>query len=381
MEKGLTGLITYMRTDSVRVSEQALEQLRGFIRKNMGELLSPSPRLYSNQKNAKVQDAHEAIRPVNIFITPKSIETRLSPDEYKLYSLIWRRFTASQMKEAVYEDLKISLENQGSLWECKGKKRLFEGFEKFYPTYHKETILPEIKLNEELNAESVKINKKETKPPSRYTEASLIDKMEKTGIGRPSTYAPTLKLLLARNYIEKVKNTLKPTQIGRVVSQVLVNHFNTLVSVDFTATMEDELDKIETHDSSRLFVLKNFFKELKKALEEAGESLSSENKTEYLEKSKVYHDKPCPVCGKRMVQKKGKYGFFFSCEDYPKCKHLEKKEEVKVYREEVCPDCGKKVIRKKSKWGFFWGCEGYPVCKFTQSIPRKSSSKAKKKKD
>lgn len=384
--KGATGLITYMRTDSVRVSDVAMNQNRAFIKAASPDLLSEKPRFYSNKKNTKVQDAHEAIRPANIAITPKSVENHLSPDEYKLYSLIWRRFTASQMKDSVYEDLKIILKNSNTTWEIKGRKRLFDGFERFYPTMAKENLLPSLLENEKLIAKDIKINKKVTPPPPRYTEATLIEKMEKTGIGRPSTYAPTIKLLLDRKYVDKEKNSFYPTAIGKTVNRILVDNFNPLVSGDFTAKMEDDLDLIESQDSSRLHVVKNFYHTMRAEISKAEVKIKDATQPAYKDKLKEdreaereYKETPCPKCGHRLVKRKSKGLVFWGCEGYPKCKYAES--DQSMFKAEPCPKCGKRLMKRKGKFGYFWACEGYPDCKFAESIKKGFTKKSGMKKD
>lgn len=403
---GITGLITYMRTDSVRVSNEAMKQNREFIQKNYPNLLSPSPKMYSNKKNKKVQDAHEAIRPVDVYLTPEKVKNSLTADEFKIYSLIWKRFVASQMKESLYADTKVLLKAGDGIFEVRGKRQIFEGFEAVYPNRVKETLLPDFKEGEELKATEIKLTQKETSPPPRYSDASMIEKMERTGVGRPSTYAPTLKTLVDRQYAEREKTSLKPTALGRVVNAVLSENFDPLTNANFTAFMEDDLDQIVSNDSSRLKVLKNFYQTLTTEIAQSEQKIADNPDINYFavlkdfkEKAKIVTDILCPQCGKNLIVRKGKFGAFLGCEGYPECKYTQtydpdgdnktkEGEEGKpkigsnepVYREEPCPNCGKRMVRRKSRFGFFWGCEGYPECKTLESLkkPKKASEKKEK---
>lgn len=402
---GITGLITYMRTDSVRVSNEAMNQNREFIQKNYPNFLSPIPKIYSNKKNAKVQDAHEAIRPVDVYLTPDKVKNSLTADEFKIYSLIWKRFVASQMKESLYADTKVILKAGDGFFEIRGKRQTFEGFEAVYPNKVKETLLPDFKEGEKLTAKEIQFLQKETLPPPRYSDASMIEKMEKTGVGRPSTYAPTLKTLIDRKYAEREKTSLKPTALGRVVNTVLSENFDPLTNANFTALMEDDLDQIVSNDSSRLKVLKNFYQTLTKEIAQSEQKIADNPNINYFavlkdykEKAKIVTDILCPQCGKKLIVRKGKFGAFLGCEGYPECKYTQtydpdgdnKAKEGEegqpkvgsnepVYREEPCPNCGKRMVRRKSRFGFFWGCEGYPECKTLE--PLKKSKKAKEEKN
>lgn len=356
---GMVGLITYMRTDSVRISEEAQSSALKFIEDEYGkEYLPEKPRVYKGKKN--IQDAHEAIRPTYIDITPEIAKESLTPEQFKLYSLIWKRFMASQMATCIMNTNSITITNGSYKFRANGSTVEFDGFMKIYEYAGKEeedsVALPVLEVNEELKKHSIDAVQHFTQPPARYTEASFVKLMEEKGIGRPSTYVPTLSTLLSRDYVNREKKNLFPTELGFIVNNIMSEYFKQIVDVDFTADMERNLDNVEEGSEEWKKVVSEFFEPLKIALDKAEKEVSK-----VVIEDKV-SDVKCDKCGRMMVIKKGRYGEFLACPGYPECKN------VKPIVEELdvpCPECGKKVVVKKSKRGKkFFGCSGYPECKF-----------------
>ncbi|MBE6048666.1 MAG: type I DNA topoisomerase [Clostridium sp.] len=356
---GMVGLITYMRTDSVRISEEAQSSALKFIEDEYGkEYLPEKPRVYKGKKN--IQDAHEAIRPTYIDITPEIAKESLTPEQFKLYSLIWKRFMASQMATCIMNTNSITITNGSYKFRANGSTVEFDGFMKIYEYAGKEeedsVALPVLEVNEELKKHSIDAVQHFTQPPARYTEASFVKLMEEKGIGRPSTYVPTLYTLLSRDYVNREKKNLFPTELGFIVNNIMSEYFKQIVDVDFTADMERNLDNVEEGSEEWKKVVSEFFEPLKIALDKAEKEVSK-----VVIEDKV-SDVKCDKCGRMMVIKKGRYGEFLACPGYPECKN------VKPIVEELdvpCPECGKKVVVKKSKRGKkFFGCSGYPECKF-----------------
>ena len=357
---GTIGLITYMRTDSVRISTEAQQSALDYIKTTYGEEYLPEkPRVYKSKKN--IQDAHEAIRPTNVAITPEIAKANLKPEQYKLYSLIWKRFVASQMATCILDTNSINIVNGQYNLKASGSRINFDGFMKIYEYVlegeeESGTSLPKLEENEVVEKESIEGKQHFTQPPPRYTEASFVKLMEEKGIGRPSTYVPTISTLLGRDYVEREKKTLFPTELGQIVNKMLCEYFNQIVDVDFTAEMEKKLDDIEEGTTEWKKVVAEFFDPLKVAIERAEKEISK-----VVIEDKVT-DIPCEKCGRMMVIKKGRYGNFLACPGYPECKN------AKPLVEELdvdCPECGKKIVVKKSKRGKkFYGCSGYPECKF-----------------
>lgn len=357
---GTIGLITYMRTDSVRISTEAQQSALDYIKTTYGEEYLPEkPRVYRSKKN--IQDAHEAIRPTNVAITPEIAKANLKPEQYKLYSLIWKRFVASQMATCILDTNSINIVNGQYNLKASGSRINFDGFMKIYEYVlegeeESGTSLPKLEENEVVEKESIEGKQHFTQPPPRYTEASFVKLMEEKGIGRPSTYVPTISTLLGRDYVEREKKTLFPTELGQIVNKMLCEYFNQIVDVDFTAEMEKKLDDIEEGTTEWKKVVAEFFDPLKVAIERAEKEISK-----VVIEDKVT-DIPCEKCGRMMVIKKGRYGNFLACPGYPECKN------AKPLVEELdvdCPECGKKIVVKKSKRGKkFYGCSGYPECKF-----------------
>ncbi|MEO0231202.1 MAG: type I DNA topoisomerase [candidate division WOR-3 bacterium] len=351
----VTGLITYMRTDSLRLSEYFINSSRKFIKENFGENYLPQKPNVFEKKEKFVQGAHEAIRPVNLELIPENIKEYLSEEEYKVYDLIYKRALASQGKSAVIQKKKVQIEVSEYLFESQGQKLLFDGFYKIISEKPKEVILPSLSKDEEIKILNINILEKETEPPSRYTEASLIKKLEELGIGRPSTYAPTIKTLFDREYIKRENKNLIPTELGMKTIEVLIPQFNEIFEYKFTAKMEEELDEIEEGKKEWREFLKEFYERFEREIEKFKEEMKS-----IKEKVEEKIEKKCPLCGKELVVKWSKYGKFVSCSGYPECKYKEKYGEIK------CPVCKKGyLVKRKGKNGIFYGCSNYPDCEFT----------------
>ncbi len=366
---GAVGLITYMRTDSLRISDEAKTAAAELIENMYGkEYLPEKPRVFKSKNNA--QDAHEAIRPTTVSLTPDKVKSSLTGDQYKLYKLIWERFMASQMQNAVLDTVAVDIDAGGCMFKANGYSVKFDGFTKLYEESKdgdsdQGGALPKIEKNEKLKAKEVLGNQHFTQPPARYNEASLIKELEENGIGRPSTYAPTISTILDRHYVERESgNQLKPTSLGEVITVLLKDHFDNIVDVKFTAKMETELDNIEKGTLNWVQVLKNFYGRFAKTLEKA--------ETDMEGKRVKVPDEPtdivCEECGKNMVIKIGPYGKFLGCSGFPECKFTKK-----IVNETggSCPNCGKKMLAKKSKKGKpFFGCEDYQGCNYmTWDLP------------
>ena len=356
---GTVGLITYMRTDSVRISEEAQGKALDFIKENYGnEYIPENKRVYKGKKN--IQDAHEAIRPSVIEITPEIAKKSLTSEQYKLYTLIWNRFMASQMASCVLNTNSIEIKNGDYLLRASGSTIKFDGFMKLYEYTTAEELedvtIPKLNEGEELKEVEIEGNQHFTQPPARYTEASFVKLLEEKGIGRPSTYVPTITTILNRNYISRDKKNLIPTELGFIVNNILSEYFKEIVDVDFTADMEKNLDNVEEGSKEWKNIVVDFYKPLKVAIDKAEKEVSK-----VLIEDEV-SDVPCDKCGKMMVIKQGRFGKFLACPGYPDCKN------AKPITEELdvpCPKCGEKILAKKSKKGKkFFGCSAYPACDF-----------------
>ncbi len=356
------GLITYMRTDSTRIADEAREEAEKFIEEKYGKEYLGKER--KEKKKLGVQGAHEAIRPTSLYRDPESIKNYLSSDQYKLYSLIWERFLVSQMSPAIYNTLEVDISAGEYLFKVKGKSIKFPGYLILYKDEEEEEelILPfPLELNQRLLLKELEPKQFFTQPPSRYTEATLVRTLEKNGVGRPSTYAFIISTLKERKYIELKDKFLIPTTLGKVVNDLLVEKFPHLIDVKFTATMEEKLDKIEEGKLMGEEVLKDFYPSFRGELEKAyGET----KKIPIVEKT----EKICPKCGSPLVLRENKYGKFYACSNYPKCKYTEP---VYEYAKGLCPLCGapviKRVSKKNGKNNEFWGCSRYPECSFGSS--------------
>lgn len=354
---GAGGLITYMRTDSVRVSEMALNQVRDFINKEYGkDYLPDKSRYYKGKKRS--QDAHEAIRPTAVDKAPEKIKGSLTPDQFKIYNLIWKRFVASQMSNARYDTLGIDVECNGYLFKASGMTLVFKGFLQVLADDAKknEEDIPVFKKGDELRVKKLEDKQYFTQPPPRYTEASLIKSLEDDGIGRPSTYAPVISTISQRGYVEKEKKSLVPTYLGKVVNDVMTEYFKDIVDVDFTADMEEKLDEIEEKGLEWRKVVEDFYRPLETMVERA------EKKMEKIEIKEEETDEVCERCGRNMVIKHGKYGKFLACPGFPDCRN------TKPFLERIgikCPKCDGDIVLKRTKRGrIFYGCSKYPDCDF-----------------
>ena len=349
------GLITYMRTDSFRVSPLARNQARKWIRENWGEEYVPEkPITFKARKTA--QEAHEAIRPTRVERVPSSLKSYLSPQELKVYTLIWERFLASQMAPSQWEETRVRIEAGKFSLLARGDKRLFEGYEKVLGG-KEEVIIPELEEGEKLELVEVRIHEKTTQPPPRYTEGSLVREMEDKGIGRPSTYATILKILKDRDYVRVVKGRLHPTPLGEKVLKILLACFPKLFEVEFTARMEEDLDRIEEGKEDYLPLMERFYSEFSRLLVEA-----KKNMKDIREEVEKEDSLPCPKCGSPLVMKKGRFGKFFACSAYPECSAtfpFMRKTGLK------CPECGRDIVERWGKKGKkYYACITFPECKF-----------------
>lgn len=368
--EGKIALITYIRTDSTRVSADAQKACLEFVKKEYGEKYVPAkPNVYVAKANA--QDAHEAIRPINMNMKPERVKDSLSPDNYKLYKLIYERFLASQMAEAEYFNVTANIKCGDYGFKAVGKTLNFPGYTAVYKEYSEDekqeiSKLPALEEGEVVECKDIKGEQKFTKPPARYTEASLVKAMEEKGIGRPATYAATITVLTARDYCEKEGKYLVPTKLGRNVTEYLDAFFSSVINVKFTAYMEGRLDDIANDGEDWHEVVESFWNGFSGLLSKAGADT-----TLIMKEAPEETDIVCDKCGHKMLIRTGKYGKFLGCSNFPKCRNimpLEQKEEKKVAG--ICPDCGKEVFARTSKRGkVFYSCSGYPDCKFMSWYP------------
>lgn len=350
---GTIGLVSYIRTDSTRISEEARAAAKEYITEKFGTDYYGGS-IYVN-RNKDAQDAHEAIRPSNVALDPESIKDSLTTDQYKLYSLIWSRFVASQMTNAEYFGVTADIENGQCVFRATGSKLTFDGFLKVYSMsdIDDDKMLPDLKEGQKLKAEKIRGEQSFTQPPARFTEASLVKTLEELNIGRPSTYAPIVATLTDRRYIKKEGKSLKPTDLGFTVTNLLSEYFKEIVDVGFTAEMEDKLDEVGVSISDWKQILRDFYGDFEKELKEADENIEKMDDEEIT-------DIKCELCGKYMVKKHGRYGEFLACSGYPECKNT--KPVVKEIGVD-CPKCGKPIVEKRSRRGrIFYGCSGYPEC-------------------
>ncbi len=358
--KGPAGLITYMRTDSTRISSLALEETRAFVRERFGTAyLPPRANLYAAGKNA--QDAHEAIRPTSIARTPEEAAPFLTADQLKLYTLIWQRFVACQMSPAIYDTLSVLL-TAGARYQLRasGSQLKFAGFTAIYDgpegKKEKDVVLPEMAAGDALDTMNVLPQQHFTEPPPRYNEASLVKTLEEKGIGRPSTYAPIIETILARGYVIRMDKQFHPTELGFVVVDMLEEYFKNIVDVKFTANMETELDEIADGKLTKNRLLEDFYGPFEKTLEKADEAIG------HVEMPVEVSDVPCELCGRMMVVKQGRYGKFLACPGFPECRN------TKPILKETgakCPKCGGSIVERRTRRGrFFYGCRNYPACDF-----------------
>lgn len=360
---GTTGLITYMRTDSLRISEEARAAAYKYITGRYGkEYLPEKPRYFKTKSGA--QDAHEAIRPTSVSFTPESVKDALNAEQYKLYKLIWERFIASLMEVCVQNTVNADITAGDYLFKASGYSVKFDGFTVLYEEGKDEDsaeggALPEMKTGDKLKLKELTPNQHFTQPPARYTEPTLIKALDENGIGRPSTYAPIISNILGRDYIEREKKSLKPTNLGMVVSDLMVEYFDKIVDVKFTAGLEKQLDEIGAGKRGWVDTIKDFYKDFDKLYKKAEDSLEGKRVKVPDEETDVICDK----CGRKMVVKSGRFGKFLACPGYPECKNTKPMPEDEV--KQPCPKCGGKLVKKTSKKGKkFYGCSNYPDCDF-----------------
>ena len=357
--RGTIGVITYLRTDSTRVADEAKEASEQYIAANYGEKYLPHSGL-RKKDDKKIQDAHEAIRPTDIALTPVMIKDSLSRDQFRLYQLIWKRFTASQMAEAIYETTSVKIAAGDYRFSIAASKITFDGFMSVYRSDDDKdepnALVKGIDEDSHLTLEGVEGVQHFTQPPAHFTEASLVKALEELGIGRPSTYAPTISTIIARHYIAKEQKNLYVTELGRAVDDAMIKAFPQIVDVNFTANMESLLDGVADGDVKWKEIIKNFYPDLKESVD------SAEKELENVKIEDEVTDVICDKCGRNMVIKYGPHGKFLGCPGFPECHN------TKPYLEKIgvkCPKCGKDIILKKTKKGrMFYGCEGYPECDF-----------------
>lgn len=373
-DMGTVGLITYMRTDSLRLSNEALDGASEYIGKTYGkEYLPDKPRVFKSKGKTAAQDAHEAIRPTMPHVTPAMVKETLSGDQYRLYKLIWERFMASQMANALHDTMNVEIEAGDYTFKASGFTVRFDGFTKLYEESkdtadEKAKALPDLLKGQKLSLVELLKDQHFTQPPARYTEASLIKALEENGIGRPSTYAPTITTIISRGYVEREGRTLTPTQLGEVTTKLMKDHFEEIVDVEFSANMEDSLDKVEDGNTNWRDLLKDFYGGFSKTLEKAEKELEGTR----LDLPDEETDVICDKCGRNMVIKVGRFGKFLACPGYPECKNTKR-----IVEESggICPLCGGKILVKKSKKGKkYFGCEHNPTCGFmTWDTPLKEN--------
>lgn len=363
---GTTGLITYMRTDSLRISEEARATATKYITEHYGSNYMPSKQRYFKTKN-EAQDAHEAIRPTIITITPEMAKGSLTAEQYKLYKLVWERFIASLMANCVLDTVSVDITAGNYLFKSSGYTVRFDGFTVLYEEGKDEDTalggaLPEMKIGDSLKLKSLTPNQHFTQPPARYTEPTLIKALDENGIGRPSTYAPIISNIIQRNYIEREKKSLKPTELGTVVADLIGEYFKKIVDVKFTAGLEQQLDKIGAGELGWTDTIADFYKSFDALYKKAEQSLDGKR----VKVPDVETDVVCEKCGRKMVVKNGRFGKFLACPGYPQCKNTKPVPEDEV--KQPCPKCGAKLVKRVSKKGKkFYGCSNYPQCDFASS--------------
>ena len=359
--EGTQGLVTYIRTDSVRLSDEAVQAARAFIPAEYGdEFLPEAPQVYKGRSNA--QDAHEAIRPTVVDRRPDDIKASLSRDQYLLYKLIWSRFIACQMTPTVYDAVTITAEGSGAALRLSCEHKRFAGFTAVYEEGSddveaaKEVALPKVEPDTAIRFTDVAAAQHFTQPPARYTEASLVKTLEEKGIGRPSTYAPTITTIIARGYVAREKKRLYPTELGRMINQLMEEYFSPIVDTEFTAHMEQQLDDVETEGADWHQVLSGFYPDFQQMLSKA------ESDIEKVEIADEVSDVPCDQCGAMMVYKMGRFGRFLACPNFPACRNTKP---ILNYIDAPCPKCGARLLEKTSRKNRkFYGCERYPECDF-----------------
>ncbi|MBR5514688.1 MAG: type I DNA topoisomerase [Clostridia bacterium] len=377
---GVQGLITYMRTDSLRISADAQAQAKNYILGNYGDNYYPkAPRIYKTKAGA--QDAHEAIRPSNVMLTPDSIKKYLTPDQFKLYRLIWSRFIASQMESAVYDTVNAVILSGEHEFHASGSTMRFPGYLAIYDELDadKDSGLPELNENMVLSAKEIKPEQHYTEPPARYTEASLIKFLEEMGIGRPSTFASIVTTIIQRNYVKREAKVLKPTPLGEITNKLMMDSFADIIDYKFTANLEDRLDSIENGENTMIGVLSDFYATFEKELTAAQKVLQEQR----IEVPPEETDIVCELCGSKMIVKNGRFGKFAACPNYPECKNTKRlgKDGKAIEKTEkeapkkagfVCELCGADMVVRSGRYGTFYACENYPKCKNTKRINKET---------
>ncbi|NHB55639.1 type I DNA topoisomerase [Helicobacter pylori] len=367
--QGVMGVITYMRTDSLNIAKEALEEARNKILKDYGkDYLPPKAKVYSS-KNKNAQEAHEAIRPTSIILEPNALKDYLKPEELKLYALIYKRFLASQMQDALFESQSVVVACEKGEFKASGRKLLFDGYYKILGNDDKDKLLPNLKENDPIKLEKLESNAHVTEPPVRYSEASLIKVLESLGIGRPSTYAPTISLLQNRDYIKVEKKQISALESAFKVIEILEKHFEEIVDSKFSASLEEELDNIAQNKADYQQVLKDFYYPFMDKIEAGKKNIISQKVHEKTGQS-------CPKCGGELVKKNSRYGEFIACNNYPKCKYVKQTETANNEAEqELCEKCGGEMVQKFSRNGAFLACNNYPECKNTKSLKNTPNAK------
>ncbi|GAA7295147.1 type I DNA topoisomerase [Helicobacter pylori] len=360
--QGVMGVITYMRTDSLNIAKEALEEARNKILKDYGkDYLPPKTKVYSS-KNKNAQEAHEAIRPTSIVLEPNALKDYLKPEELKLYTLIYKRFLASQMQDALFESQSVVVACEKGEFKASGRKLLFDGYYKILGNDDKDKLLPNLKENDPIKLEKLESNAHVTESPARYSEASLIKVLESLGIGRPSTYAPTISLLQNRDYIKVEKKQISALESAFKVIEILEKHFEEIVDSKFSASLEEELDNIAQNKADYQQVLKDFYYPFMDKIEAGKKNIISQKVHEKTGQS-------CPKCGGELVKKNSRYGEFIACNNYPKCKYIKQTENANDGdKQELCEKCGGEMVQKFSRNGAFLACNNYPECKNTKSL-------------
>ncbi len=367
--QGVMGVITYMRTDSLNIAKEALEEARAKILKDYGkDYLPPKAKVYSS-KNKNAQEAHEAIRPTSIILEPNALKDYLKPEELKLYTLIYKRFLASQMQDALFESQSVVVACEKGEFKASGRKLLFDGYYKILGNDDKDKLLPNLKENDPIKLEKLESNAHVTEPPARYSEASLIKVLESLGIGRPSTYALTISLLQNRDYIKVEKKQISALESAFKVIEILEKHFEEIVDSKLSASLEEELDNIAQNKADYQQVLKDFYYPFMDKIEAGKKNIISQKVHEKTGQS-------CPKCGGELVKKNSRYGEFIACNNYPKCKYIKQTENANDgATQELCEKCGGEMVQKFSRNGAFLACSNYPECKNTKSLKNTPNAK------
>jgi len=371
---GTSGVITYMRTDSLNMAKEAVDAVRDIIVNKFGDKYLPKEPKFYGKKAKGAQEAHEAIRPTMLEFTPEMAQSFLKADEIKLYRLIYERFMACQMNDAIFEQQSITFKGQESVYRANGRKLIFDGFYALLATEDKDKLLPTLKEGEKAHIQSIKPEQHFTEPPARYSEASLIKKLESEGVGRPSTYAPTIATLSGRTYVSIEKKQIIPTEIAFTVIDILEKNFANIVDISFTANMEEKLDEVAEGRNDWQKLLSDFYFPFMEQIAEGKEKIVSLKIAKPL-------GRPCPKCGEELLLRSGRFGNFIACSGFPKCKYTEQLDdegnavEIKAEKtDEKCEKCGKDMVVKNGRNGKFLACSGYPDCKNTKSLDHESKT-------